>query len=128
MTVDHPVIRVVTLYDDVMNVYADRGNLIALRARAAEHGVAVEATAVSIGAPLPAEVDLVLTLPGGGRWAIEVKRSLAPKVERGFHHACEDLQPERRIVVYPGVEAFPLPNGIEVMSLGQFGQELSALR
>lgn len=75
-----------------------------------------------------AEVDLVLTLPGGGRWAIEVKRSLAPKVERGFHHACEDLQPERRIVVYPGVEAFPLPNGIEVMSLGQFGQELSALR
>lgn len=75
-----------------------------------------------------AEVDLVLTLPGGGRWAIEVKRSLAPKVERGFHHACEDLQPERRIVVYPGVEAFPLPNGIEVMSLRQFGQELSALR
>ena len=75
-----------------------------------------------------AEVDLVLTLPGGGCWAIEVKRSLAPKVERGFHHACEDLQPERRIVVYPGVEAFPLPNGIEVMSLRQFGQELSALR
>ena len=75
-----------------------------------------------------AEVDLVLTLPGGGRWAIEVKRSLAPKVERGFHHACEDLQPERRIVVYPGVEAFPLPNGIEVISLRQFGQELSALR
>ena len=75
-----------------------------------------------------AEVDLVLTLPGGGRWAIEVKRSLAPKVERGFHHACEDLQPERRIVVYPGVEAFPLSNGIEVMSLRQFGQELSALR
>ncbi len=75
-----------------------------------------------------AEVDLVLTLPGGGCWAIEVKRSLAPKVERGFHHACEDLQPERRIVVYPGVEAFPLPNGIEVMSLRQFGQELSALK
>lgn len=75
-----------------------------------------------------AEVDLVLTLPGGGCWAIEVKRSLVPKVERGFYHACEDLQPERRIVVYPGVEAFPLPNGIEVMSLRQFGQELSALR
>jgi predicted AAA+ superfamily ATPase len=74
-----------------------------------------------------AEVDLVLTLPGGGCWAIEVKRSLSPKVERGFHHACEDLQPERRIVIYPGVEAFPLPNGIEVMSLRQLGQDLSAL-
>ncbi|MFZ0099905.1 MAG: ATP-binding protein [Gemmobacter sp.] len=75
-----------------------------------------------------AEVDLVLTLPGGTRWAIEVKRSLSPKVERGFHHACEDLQPERRIVVYPGAEAFPLPNGIEVMSLRQLGQELSMIR
>ena len=34
-------IRVVSLYADVMNVYAARGNLLALRARAAEHGVAV---------------------------------------------------------------------------------------
>lgn len=73
-----------------------------------------------------AEVDLVLTLPGGARWAIEIKRSLSPKVERGFYHACEDLEPERRIVVYPGTDPFPLPNGIEVMSLHQLAQELVA--
>ncbi|WP_332872040.1 ATP-binding protein [Pseudogemmobacter bohemicus] len=73
-----------------------------------------------------AEVDLVLTLPGGAVWAIEVKRSLAPKVERGFHSACEDLKPARRIVIYPGTEAFPLQNGIEVMSLHQLGQDLLA--
>jgi predicted AAA+ superfamily ATPase len=30
------------------------------------------------------EVDLVLTLPGGTRWAIQIKRSSAPKVERGI--------------------------------------------
>lgn len=58
-------IRVVTLYDDVMNVYADRGNVIALRARAAEHGVAVEVTPVSLGDALPVETDLVLI--GGGQ-------------------------------------------------------------
>lgn len=75
-----------------------------------------------------AEVDLVLTLPGGARWAIEIKRSLSPKVERGFYHACEDLEPERRIVVYPGTDPFPLPNGIEVMSLHQLAQELIARR
>lgn len=75
-----------------------------------------------------AEVDLVLTLPGGARWAIEIKRSLSPKVERGFYHACEDLEPERRIVVYPGTDPFPLPNGIEVMSLHQLAQELLARR
>ncbi|MDG3042478.1 ATP-binding protein [Roseicyclus marinus] len=75
-----------------------------------------------------AEVDLVLTLPGGARWAIEIKRSLSPKVERGFHHACEDLDPERRIVVYPGNERFPLSNGIEVMSPHQLAQDLVARR
>ncbi len=72
-----------------------------------------------------AEVDLVITLPGGGRWAIEIKRSLAPKVERGFHHACLDLQPDRRIVVYPGREAFSLGNGIEVLSLPELGVQLA---
>ena len=39
-----------------------------------------------------AEIDLLLTLPGGARWAIEIKRSLTPKPERGFHHACGQLQ------------------------------------
>jgi hypothetical protein len=48
------------------------------------------------------EVDLVLSLPGGKLWAIEIKRSSAPKVERGFHSACADLEPNRRFVVYSG--------------------------
>ncbi|MFC5394519.1 ATP-binding protein [Bosea vestrisii] len=74
-----------------------------------------------------AEVDLVLTLPGGERWAVEVKRSLSPKVERGFHHACEDLGPQRRIVVYPGNERFPLADGIEVLPLHEFGRDLLAV-
>ncbi|MEY2683374.1 MAG: hypothetical protein RJA09_518, partial [Pseudomonadota bacterium] len=38
-----------------------------------------------------AEIDILLALPGGSLWAIEVKRSLNPKVERGFHAACADL-------------------------------------
>jgi predicted AAA+ superfamily ATPase len=75
-----------------------------------------------------AEIDLVLTLPGGQLWAIEIKRSLTPKVERGFHHACLDLQPERRIVVYPGTERFPLKDDIEVLPLQVIGTELLALQ
>ncbi len=71
-----------------------------------------------------AEIDLVITLPGGSKWAIEIKRSLSPKVERGFHHACEDLLPDRRIVVYPGTEAFPLADKIEVLSLRDLGDQL----
>ncbi|RZK86882.1 MAG: DUF4143 domain-containing protein, partial [Methylobacterium sp.] len=71
-----------------------------------------------------AEVDLVLTLPGRKPWAIEIKRSLSPSVERGFHHACEDLDPERRILVYPGTEAYPQAAGITVMPLHEVGRVL----
>ena len=64
-----------------------------------------------------AEVDLLLSWPSGECWAIEVKRSLAPKVERGFHSACEDLQPTRKLVIYPGDEPFPLGHGVQAMPL-----------
>lgn len=64
-----------------------------------------------------AEVDLVLTFPGGRIWAIEIKRSVVPKVERGFHNACADLRPERRFVVYAGDEYFPLGEGSEAIGL-----------
>jgi predicted AAA+ superfamily ATPase len=75
-----------------------------------------------------AEVDLVLTLPGGERWAIEVKRSLAPKLERGFHHACEDLQPARRAVVYPGTERYPMGDRIEAVPVHALAADLIALK
>lgn len=71
-----------------------------------------------------AEVDLLLTIPRHGLWAIEIKRSLAPKVERGFHHACDDLKPARRLVVYPGQESYPIAADIEVASLAQTGRWL----
>jgi len=64
-----------------------------------------------------AEIDLLLTWTGGGHWAIEIKRSTAPKVERGFYSACEDIQPAKKWLIYPGTEAYPLHDGIEVMPL-----------
>jgi hypothetical protein len=62
-----------------------------------------------------AEIDLLLERPGGALWAVEVKRSSAPSVSRGFHAACADLRPVRRFVVYPGTEAFPLPGEVEAL-------------
>lgn len=55
-----------------------------------------------------AGIDLLLSPPRGRQQAIEVKCSLKPKLEKGFYIACEDLDPVRRIVVYPGTEIFPL--------------------
>src|SRR3546814_14642539 len=37
-----------------------------------------------------AEVDLVLELPGGEVWAMEIKRGLTAKPRKGFHTARED--------------------------------------
>jgi predicted AAA+ superfamily ATPase len=64
-----------------------------------------------------AEIDLLLEWPGGQAWAVEVNRSVAPKLERGFHLACADVGAARRIVVHPGHDCFPLGEGIEAMSL-----------
>ena len=75
-----------------------------------------------------AEIDLLLAWPGGNLWAIEVKRSLAPKLERGFHVACEDLNPVRRVAVYPGTERYPMGSGVEAMPLPAIMEELAALR
>ncbi|WP_145206048.1 ATP-binding protein [Sphingobium sp. B2] len=74
-----------------------------------------------------AEIDLLLTIPGHGVWAFEIKRSLSPKVERGFHHACADLDPARRIVIYPGEESYRLAENIEVCAVTEAGRWLLSL-
>ncbi len=63
------------------------------------------------------EIDLVLELSASRRWAFEFKKSLSPTVERGFHVACADIKAERRILVYPGQDAYPGTGGTEVMPL-----------
>jgi predicted AAA+ superfamily ATPase len=73
-----------------------------------------------------AEIDLLLKPPGRRKpWAIEVKRGLAPKLERGFQLACESVRPERRLVVYGGEERFPLAEDVETISLVDLCEELS---
>jgi predicted AAA+ superfamily ATPase len=74
-----------------------------------------------------AEIDLVLALPNRRCWAVEVKRSLSPKVEKGFHLACEDVRPDRKLIVYPGADGFPLSHGVEVVALATIAQELSTV-
>jgi hypothetical protein len=65
-----------------------------------------------------AEIDLLLGLPGYRKpWAIEIKRGLAPRLDRGFHLACETVAPARRLVVYGGVERFPVAEGVEAVPL-----------
>jgi uncharacterized protein len=64
-----------------------------------------------------AEIDLVLALPNDRLWAVEVKRSLSPRVEKGFYLACGDLKPDRKFVIYPGADSFPMSDGVEAVGL-----------
>ena len=64
-----------------------------------------------------AELDLVLRLPGGEKWAIEIKRTTAPKVSRGFHLAVEDIKADRRILVYAGDREAPLGDSLRATPL-----------
>ncbi len=74
-----------------------------------------------------AEIDLVLEMPGGTLWAVEIKRGLAPRLDKGFHHARADLEPERSFVVYPGGDHYFRSEGIEVIDPGALAALLAAL-
>ena len=74
-----------------------------------------------------AEIDLVIELRDGQRWAIEIKRSLSARVERGFHLACADIQPSRAFVVYAGDDRYPLSKTLEAISIRELATELRAL-
>ena len=73
------------------------------------------------------EIDLLLTLPNRELWAIEVKRSSAPKIERGFHSACADLKPHKRFFVYAGIERFPLDKTTDAIGIVELAEMLQKL-
>lgn len=71
-----------------------------------------------------AEVDLVLEIPGRpGPWAVEIKYGSPPRLTRGFHLACDDLQPEHAFVVHSGDLRYPIRGGVTAIGL----PELAAL-
>ena len=64
-----------------------------------------------------AEIDVVIEGRRGRRYAVEVKRSSAPSVSRGFRNGLEDLEILESIVIYTGQEAIPLGDGTVAMGL-----------
>jgi len=64
-----------------------------------------------------AEIDLVLERGGRVEMAIEVKRTTAPTVSKGFHVGVAHLAPKERYVVHGGTESWPMPGGVTAISL-----------
>ncbi len=71
-----------------------------------------------------AEIDLLFEFGGTPEMAIEVKRSSAPSLDKGFAIACDDLAVKKRFVVYPGAEQFGLRHGAQAISLWDMTQVL----
>ena len=71
-----------------------------------------------------AEIDLILEFSGQEKWAIEIKRSSAPSLSKGFHSACEDIKADRKFVVYSGTDKFPAGGDVTAISLAGIMQEI----
>lgn len=96
-------VRIAHLYPDVMNIYGDRGNIIALRARGAARGITVDVAEVNVGDPFdPADFDLVVI--GGGQ-------------DREQRRIADDLQekgPALRDAVDDGLPALAVCGGFQM--------------
>ncbi len=75
-----------------------------------------------------AEIDLILDFGHKhGMWAIEIKRSLAPKLERGLTSGLETLKPQKAFIIYPGQERYPIAKDVDVISLKEMCDEIQKL-
>jgi lipid II isoglutaminyl synthase (glutamine-hydrolysing) len=59
------LLRVCALYPDLMNIYADRGNLIVLERRCAWRGIGFQLSASGLGQPLDGDAHDIFYIGGG---------------------------------------------------------------
>lgn len=112
-------LRLAHLYPDVMNIYGDRGNVLALRYRCEARGIAFEVVDVNVGDAFePAEFDLVLM--GGGQ-------------DREQRRIGEDLQargPGLRAAIDGGLPALAVCGGFQMFGrryIDNEGRELPGI-
>jgi lipid II isoglutaminyl synthase (glutamine-hydrolysing) len=82
------VLRVCALYPELMNIYADRGNIAVLRARCEWRGIGFELTSATIAEPLdPDSADLFYMGGGQDRDQAAVARDMAGSKRAPLHAA-----------------------------------------
>ena len=74
-----------------------------------------------------AEVDLLLEIPKHGLWAIEIKRGLSARPEKGFFIACDDLKHARRFVVNSGTERYRVNADTDDIGVRELAETLAGL-
>jgi CobQ-like glutamine amidotransferase family enzyme len=83
-------LRVCSLYPELMNIYADRGNIAVLRARCEWRGIGFELSGVTVGDALdPASADLFYMGGGQDRDQALVARDMADTKRDALHAAAD---------------------------------------
>lgn len=73
-----------------------------------------------------AEIDLVLESPNNQIWAIEIKRSLAPKLSKGFYLGCEVVKADKKFCIYAGNDRYSIGDNEEAIGIIEFLKLLEA--
>ena|GEM_PF-6259032 len=71
-----------------------------------------------------AEVDLDLENPSGETIALEIKRTLSPKLTPGFVESMRTLQATKECFIVPQDETFPLSESVTAISLPDYLAQL----
>jgi CobQ-like glutamine amidotransferase family enzyme len=83
-----PTLRVCSLYPELMNIYADRGNIAVLRARCEWRGLGFEHASTSLGEQLDSEAHDLFYMGGGqDRDQIAVAHDMAATKRDALHAA-----------------------------------------
>jgi lipid II isoglutaminyl synthase (glutamine-hydrolysing) len=83
-----PVLRVCALYPELMNIYADRGNIAVLRARCQWRGIGFEASSASLGEGLDPDAHDLFYIGGGqDRDQVAVAHDMAATKREALHAA-----------------------------------------
>lgn len=71
-----------------------------------------------------AEIDLLFERGGAVEMAIEIKRSTAPVVTKGFRLACGTVKPKAAYLVHGGNETWPIEKGVTAVALADLMRRL----
>ncbi len=89
-----PTLRVCALYPDLMNIYADRGNLLVLERRCAWRGIGFEVLSCGLGESLDVDgADLFYIGGGQDRDQRQCALDLAESKRDGLHRAASEEKP-----------------------------------
>ena len=66
------------------------------------------------------EIDLILEGPRKQCWAIEIKKSVAPVLSKGFFTGSKDIKATKKFVIYGGTERYPMQEKTEAIGLVEF--------